>query len=137
MYVYRFIDTNNEIIYVGKTVNIDRRMSEHFGGKGHLDVTCYKSTARIEYMKFDTEVDSLIAETYFINLYRPRYNKLNKTNKVSKTTLIDIEPNFKLYKEFKPAHTVSKGKSFAIGLVLQVVFWACIFYTLFKFFLSL
>ena len=48
-YCYRFKDINNNIIYVGKTVDINKRMAQHFGGKGHLDKDCYKSVAVIEY----------------------------------------------------------------------------------------
>ena len=41
-YVYRFLDSKGDIIYVGKTVNIDLRMQQHFGDKGHLSKECYK-----------------------------------------------------------------------------------------------
>ena len=50
-YCYRFKDINNNIIYVGKTVDINKRMAQHFWGKGHLDKSCYKSVAVIEYQK--------------------------------------------------------------------------------------
>ena len=41
-YVYRFIDGKGNIIYVGKTVNINSRMQQHFSN-GHLDKQCYNS----------------------------------------------------------------------------------------------
>ena len=57
-YCYRFKDINNNIIYVGKTVDMNKRMEQHFGGRGHLDKDCYKSVARIEYQKYNTETDA-------------------------------------------------------------------------------
>ena len=39
-YVYRFLDKDNEIIYVGKTYNLETRLKTHFGKKGHLPEEC-------------------------------------------------------------------------------------------------
>ena len=59
-YIYRFIDQDNNIIYVGKTSQaLDKRIGQHFT-KGHLPKECYKSIARIEYQKYKTEADSLV-----------------------------------------------------------------------------
>ena len=43
MYVYKFSDFNNNVIYVGKTNNIYNRMKQHFEGNGHLPMECYSS----------------------------------------------------------------------------------------------
>lgn len=137
MYVYRFIDSKGQILYVGKTVDIDRRMREHFGGKGHLKDVCYNSTCKIEFMKFDTEVDSLIAETYFINLWKPPYNKLNKGNSNKRSTLIEIEPNFKIYKVLKPQRKQAPNTGINLkGFVtlLRLSFWGYIIYMILKMF---
>ena len=47
-YCYRVKDINDNVFYVGKTVDINKRMAQPFGGKGHLDKGGYKSVARIE-----------------------------------------------------------------------------------------
>ncbi|MGL5712212.1 MAG: nucleotide excision repair endonuclease [Paraclostridium sp.] len=136
MYVYRFIGKNNNVMYVGKTVNMNSRMKAHFT-KGHLPIECYKAIAKIDYMKFKTEVDSLIAETYFINLYRPYYNKLNKTTHTGSATLVDIKPNFKLYRQLKPTSNF-KGSKKMFKLVhgfIYMLFWGYIIYCLLKFIL--
>lgn len=98
-YVYRFKDVSDNIIYVGKTVDMQKRMSQHFGGKGHLDPKCYKSVAVIEYQKYKTESDSLIMETYYITKYTPRYNKLNQSRDIP-TIKLD-EGNWKVYQVLK------------------------------------
>ena len=105
-YVYRFKDVSDNIIYVGKTVDMQKRMNQHFGGKGHLDSKCYKSVAVIEYQKYKTESDSLIMETYYITKYTPRYNKLNQSRDMP-TIKLD-EGNWKVYQVLKQTDTRSK-----------------------------
>lgn len=98
-YCYRFKDINNNIIYVGKTVDMNKRMEQHFGGKGHLDKECYKSVARIEYQKYKTESDALIYETYYITKYSPKYNKLGQSR--DKPTIKLEEKEWKTYQVLK------------------------------------
>lgn len=100
-YVYRFIDKNEKIIYIGKTNNLDRRYKQHFNGYGHLSDSCYKSVWKIEYIKLDNEINALLLETYYINKYRPFYNKLNKTKRpvsLDNINLKEIKDNWKIYR---------------------------------------
>ena len=77
-YVYRFI-SKDEIIYVGQTIDIDKRMHQHFYGKqGHLKKECYRITNRVEYIELSNKTEMNIAEIYFINKYNPKYNSVNK-----------------------------------------------------------
>ena len=100
-YIYRFLDINNNILYVGKTSQtLDKRIAQHFT-KGHLPSECYKSIARIEYQKYKTESDSLIMETYYITKYNPRYNKLQKSRDLP--TLDLDKQEWKIYKVYKEA----------------------------------
>ena len=79
-YTYRFLDSENRVIYVGYTgQSIAKRIGQHFE-KGHLPKKCYKSIAKIEYIKWDTKSDAQVMEVYFINKYHPIYNKLDKQN---------------------------------------------------------
>ena len=49
-YIYRFLDMNNTVLYVGKTVNLANRMKNHFSKKSHLANTdLYNQVQRIEY----------------------------------------------------------------------------------------
>ena len=77
-YTYRFVDTNENVIYVGYTgQTMAKRISQHFT-KGHLPKKCYKSIARIDYIKWDSKSDAQVMEVYYINKYHPKFNKLDK-----------------------------------------------------------
>ena len=77
-YTYRFVDTNENVIYVGYTgQTMAKRISQHFT-KGHLPKRCYKSIARIDYIKWDSKSDAQVMEVYYINKYHPKFNKLDK-----------------------------------------------------------
>ena len=77
-YTYRFVDTNENVIYVGYTgQTMAKRISQHFT-KGHLPKKCYKSIARIDYIKWDSKSDAQAMEVYYINKYHPKFNKLDK-----------------------------------------------------------
>ena len=79
-FTYRFKDIYDNTIYVGYTgQQMSERMKQHFT-KGHLPKECYQSVAKIEYIKFKTKSDAQVYETYFINLYKPKFNKQNKRN---------------------------------------------------------
>ena len=127
-YVYRFKDINDNTIYIGKTCRkLESRMEEHFGGKGHLNKQCYKDTCRIEYLKFKTDADSLLVETYLINKYRPQYNKANKSKYEGQTIKLDIKEDWKLYKQLKlPRREIPinkfKNMIYSLGMSLILFF---------------
>lgn len=100
-YIYRFIDKNQKIVYVGKTNNLTKRYNQHFGNRGHLTKECYNSVWKVEYIKVDSELNALLLETYYINKFRPKYNKLNKTYRptnIENVNLKEIKDNWKLYR---------------------------------------
>ncbi len=78
MYVYRYLNINNEIIYVGKTLNMNNRQSQHFGSNGHLSQECYAEVNKVEYIKLPTKIDMDIKELYYINKWKPTYNIKDK-----------------------------------------------------------
>ena len=122
-YIYRFIDSNNNIIYVGKTSQtLDKRIGQHFT-RGHLPKQCYSCIARIEYQKYKTESDSLIMETYYITKYSPRYNKLQQSRDLP--TIQFDEGNWRTYKQFKPIqikpYKPSKLLKFALASIYLII----------------
>lgn len=64
-FIYRLM-RNKRIVYVGKTTNLDRRIKEHRKSR----IFSY-----VEYIEFNTEVDMILSELYFINRYKPLENK--------------------------------------------------------------
>ena len=73
-YVYRFIDQNNNIVYVGRTTNLAKRFMNH----AHLT----DNVKKIEYIECHTGGDMAWKEIYYINLFE------NSDNFSSKFTLI-------------------------------------------------
>lgn len=73
-YVYKFVGDTTNIIYIGKTDNIDNRMKQHFSSRGHLSSACYDSVVKVFYSVLPTKCDADILETFLINKYSPKYN---------------------------------------------------------------
>ena len=75
--VYRFIGSDNEILYVGKAKNLKNRVSNYFtGGKSRTYKTrsLVKNSERVEYTVVDSEHDALLLENNLIKEHQPRYN---------------------------------------------------------------
>lgn len=98
-YTYRFKDIYDNTIYIGYTgQKMSERMNQHFT-KGHLPKECYQSVAKIEYIKWKTKSDAQVMEVYFINKYKPKFNKQDKR---SDTLTIQLdEKEWKTYQVLK------------------------------------
>ena len=110
-YVYYFKNFNDEIIYVGKTGHLKRRMKDHFT-KGHLPVDCYAQIDRIFIAETgESKYDTEICETLLINKYKPKYNKEKKFNEQStKTNYTLMNLQFKeIFYDYR-TNTISKNK---------------------------
>lgn len=76
-FVYKFINIQNEVIYVGRTENLHKRMTyQHFTEQGHLPKRCYQECKRVEYAKVKSLNESRIYELYLISKYLPKYNSV-------------------------------------------------------------
>ena len=77
--VYKFINRYDEVIYIGKSKDLDKRMSNH----NHLDDECYKEMAYITYTTFGTEHEMDFAERYYIQKENPKYNTMLSGRRIS------------------------------------------------------
>ena len=107
--VYRFIDTSNNVIYVGSAKNIDKRLKSHFSPKGsNVDKEAYKNTSRVEIIKTDSYGKALDYEQYFINKYKPHYNKRDKSHNLDSKVVKNedeykhLENKWKVYWKLRP-----------------------------------
>ena len=84
--IYRFLNKNNEVMYVGKAKDLKQRLSTH----RHLDIECYKNIEYVQYTPVkDIELIDFI-ECYYIQKYKPKYNStFNKGSKVFKIEELD------------------------------------------------
>lgn len=80
-YVYRFMDDLGNVIYIGRTTNLRTRIQKHFS-TGHLPDECYIATSYIESIKLKSQAEMNIYEMYYINIYKPKYNKQEKYDEV-------------------------------------------------------
>jgi len=75
--VYRYLDEDGIILYVGKAKNLRSRLSSYFGDKKHLAYktrTLVRHAKHIEFTIVDTEHDALLLENTLIKKHQPRYN---------------------------------------------------------------
>lgn len=80
--VYRFYDENNQLIYIGKSVNIKSRVNQHLRNtKTKKDIELINSITRIEYDITGSELISLLFESQSIKRHQPRFNHSLKRNK--------------------------------------------------------
>jgi excinuclease ABC subunit C len=82
--VYRFYNSSQELIYVGKAKNIKKRVSSYFSKTLGLNRKTLRLVSEIENMEYtvaDTEFDALLLENNFIKQNQPKYNILLKDDK--------------------------------------------------------
>lgn len=74
--VYKMLDANGDVIYVGKAKNLRKRIANHFSSQGHSPKQS-AMIARIRTIEFTvtaTEGEALLLENQLIKRHQPRYN---------------------------------------------------------------
>ena len=101
-YLYRFIDYNNNIIYIGKTTqDLDTRMHQHWSKRGHLPKVCLDNVARIEVKPVDEMVNVEYIEKQLIQYLQPKYNTIWKNEKSDYIPQQHLE-DWTTYKDIMP-----------------------------------
>ena len=74
--IYKFIDSNGDILYVGKAKNLRKRVASYSNlSKQSNRIKLLISSAKgIEFIKTPTESDSLILENNLIKKFKPKFN---------------------------------------------------------------
>lgn len=110
---YRFLDTLENVIYVGSAKNIDRRLRSHFHGKqGHLGREVYNQVARVEICKCEDYPSALALEQFLINKYKPRYNKKDKDHNINSKVVSNNEfyENIEAWEVYYKLRSLDKEK---------------------------
>lgn len=93
--IYKFIDKNGDIIYIGKAKNIKKRVGNYFvksksqNNKIHVLV---KNISKIEYTIVENESDALLLENNLIKEFQPKYNVQLKDDKTFPWICVKNEP---------------------------------------------
>ena len=92
--IYKYFDTHNELLYVGKAKSLRKRVSSYFS----KTLTSYKTHElvqrihRIEFTIVDSEQDAFLLENALIKQFQPRFNINLKDDKTYPYIVIKREP---------------------------------------------
>jgi len=82
--VYRFLNDEGVVLYVGKAIDLRKRVSSYFRkvkGRSKRTEKLVEQVMDIECTVVDSELEALILETNLIKSFRPKYNILLKDDK--------------------------------------------------------
>src|SRR5262249_20560625 len=81
--VYRMIDAQGDVLYVGKAKNIKKRVTAYSRPTSHDNriARMIASTATLEFVSTKTETEALLLEANLIKRLRPRFNVLLRDDK--------------------------------------------------------
>ncbi len=77
--VYYFRDTDGNIVYIGKSIDIQKRIKQHFSKKGRKGDRLFREVAYIDYTETGSELLSLLLESEEIKNHLPSINVSQKT----------------------------------------------------------
>ena len=109
--VYRMLDAENRVLYVGKARNLKARVSNYARPSGHsarID-RMIRDTASMMFLTTRTETEALLLEQNLIKQLKPRYNVLLRDDKSFPNILVSAEHGFPQIKKHRGAKK-EKGK---------------------------
>ena len=93
--VYRFFDSEDRVIYVGKAKNLKNRLTSYFGS--NLAAKTYRmvhTAVRVDWTVVDTEVEALQLEYTWIKAFNPHFNVQFKDDKSYPYVAISLNEEF-------------------------------------------
>ncbi len=93
--VYRFFDTNDKVIYVGKAINLKARLNSYFQGNlAERTEKMVHEAVRVDWTIVATEVEALQLEFSWIKQYNPNFNVTFRDDKSYPYLAISINEAF-------------------------------------------
>ena len=93
--VYRFLNKDGVVIYVGKAKNLKKRVSSYFvstENKGFKTFALVRNISDIMHIVVESESDALLLENNLIKEHKPKYNILLKDDKTYPWIVVRSEP---------------------------------------------
>ena len=109
--IYKFLDQNAKIIYIGKALNLKKRVSSYFN-KSIGGIKTQKLVEHISDIKViitENEEEALILENTLIKKHKPRYNILLRDDKSYPYIYIDTSHDFPSIKFYRGSKNTKKG----------------------------
>lgn len=105
--VYFFRDINGKLIYVGKAINILKRVRSHFSSKDSFEKSLYRETASVDFEETGSETIALLLESHYIQYLKPTHNSQQIevidpyiiTSKLDSKKILRIQPIQKNYSD--------------------------------------
>ncbi|MDA7841197.1 excinuclease ABC subunit UvrC [Gammaproteobacteria bacterium] len=109
--IYKFLDENAKIIYIGKALNLKKRVSSYFNKSvgGIKTQKLVEHISDIEVIITENEEEALILENTLIKKHKPRYNILLRDDKSYPYIYIDTSHNFPSIKFYRGSKNTKKG----------------------------
>lgn len=110
--VYRYYDSEGNVIYVGKAKDLHKRVAQYFVPRERLTKKTAIMVSKIadaQYSVVDSEADALLLENNLIKQYKPKYNILLKDSKTYPWICIS---NDDFPKVFLTRRTVKDGSKY-------------------------
>lgn len=95
--VYLMHASNDEIIYVGKAINLKRRVSSYFRKVNNRGPKIEKMITLIDYFEYivtDSELEALVLENNLIKEHHPKYNTMLKDDKSYPFMKVTVQEDF-------------------------------------------
>ena len=70
-----------EVIYIGKAINIQSRVKNHFQQPSYRDNLFMNKVDKIGYLETNSEIEALVLEANLIKKYQPKFNVIWKDDK--------------------------------------------------------
>lgn len=86
-FIYLFFNIKNELLYVGETDNLPRRIDQHMDE----DNWKIRETSKILYATCEKESDRKLYEIYYINKLSPKYNQKDVMDGTTTVKLPELE----------------------------------------------
>ena len=103
--VYRMLDTQSRVLYVGKARNLRARVSNYARPTGHSGriATMISQTASMMFLTTSTETEALLLEQNLIKQLKPRYNVLLRDDKSFPNILVTRDHDFPMIRKHRGA----------------------------------
>lgn len=109
--VYRMLDAESRVLYVGKARNLKARVSNYARPSGHSSriARMIRDTASMMFLTTRTETEALLLEQNLIKQLKPRYNVLLRDDKSFPNILVTADHMFPMIRKHRGSKK-DKGK---------------------------